>query len=224
VRGWSARPKGDPLAGLAWLLHQSDHKCAPRDTQARAPPSEHGVAGQRSGSSNSEQRPDGQDRDNGPPRAEPRFYSDQKKSASLAVENGLREDTSEHPAVVPASLGRNDRLSVLPVAQPPTFLRTESVNRDGPDFKAAQIGETYGADHYSDDTPGPRWRGALMVVMAVLAFAIVGTVGALGYGVMFSSPWCHPWRALSGFWGPTASSRVMARRGRAKRALSRTKR
>jgi hypothetical protein len=64
--------------------------------------------------------------------------------------------------------------------------RTESVNRDGPDFKAAQIGETYGADHYSDDTPGPRWRGALMVVMAVLAFAIVGTVGALGYGVMFS--------------------------------------
>ena len=178
--------KGDPLAGLAWLLHQSDHKCAPRDTQARAPPSEHGVAGQRSGSSNSEQRPDGQGRDNGPPHAEPRFYSNQKKSASLAVENGLREDTSEHPAVVPASLGRNDRLSVLPVAQPPTFLRTESVNRDGPDFKAAQIGETYGADHYSDDTPGPRWRGALMVVMAVLAFAIVGTVGALGYGVMFS--------------------------------------
>jgi hypothetical protein len=179
--------KGDPLTGLAWLLHQSDHKCAHRDTQARAPLSEHGVAGQSgaSGNSNSEQRPDGQDRDNSPPRAEPRFYGDQKKSASLAVENGLREDTSEHLAVVPASLGRNDRLSVLPDAQPPTFLRTESVNRDGPDLKAAQIGETYGADHYFDDTPGPRWRGALIVVMAVLPFAIVGTVGALGYGAMF---------------------------------------
>ena len=47
-------------------------------------------------------------------------------------------------------------------------------------------GQAYGADDYNDEAPIPR-RGGLVVVMAVLGLAVVGTAGAFGYRAMFGS-------------------------------------
>ena len=47
-------------------------------------------------------------------------------------------------------------------------------------------GQAYGADDYNDEVSIPR-RGGLVVVMAVLGLAVVGTAGAFGYRAMFGS-------------------------------------
>jgi hypothetical protein len=43
------------------------------------------------------------------------------------------------------------------------------------------------ADNFDDEGPAPRKRGGLVVVMAVLALAVLGTAGAFGYRVMFGT-------------------------------------
>ena len=69
--------------------------------------------------------------------------------------------------------------------QAPIFLPTASDGGHDADIQAAAIGGAYGADHYHDDVPWPRWRGNLVVAMAVLALATLGTVGTFAYSVMF---------------------------------------
>jgi hypothetical protein len=69
--------------------------------------------------------------------------------------------------------------------QAPIFLPTASDGRHEADIRAAAIGGAYGADHYHDDVPWPRWRGRLVVAMTVLALAVLGTVGTFAYCVMF---------------------------------------
>ena len=56
-------------------------------------------------------------------------------------------------------------------------------DRNNTDIQAVAIGEAYGADHYHDDVPGSRWRGSLLVVMAVLALAVLA--GTFAYRAMF---------------------------------------
>ena len=73
----------------------------------------------------------------------------------------------------PASSDRDDRPPALPSRQAPIFLPTAFGDRHNPDIQAVAIGGTYGADHYHDDIPGSRWRGGLLVVMAVLALAVL---------------------------------------------------
>jgi len=69
--------------------------------------------------------------------------------------------------------------------QAPIFLPTASDGRHDAEIQAAAIGGAYGADHYHDDVPWPRWRGSLVVAMTVLALAVLGTVGTFAYCVMF---------------------------------------
>jgi hypothetical protein len=82
----------------------------------------------------------------------------------------------------PASSDRDDRPPALPSRQAPIFLPTAFGDRHNPDIQAVAIGGAYGADHYHDDIPGSRWRGGLLVVMAVLALAVLA--GTFAYRVM----------------------------------------
>ena len=83
----------------------------------------------------------------------------------------------------PASPDRDDRPPALPSRQAPIFLPTASDDRNNTDIQAVAIGEAYGADHYHDDIPGSRWRGSLLVVMAVLALAMLA--GTFAYRAFF---------------------------------------
>ena len=83
----------------------------------------------------------------------------------------------------PASPDRDDRPLALPSRQAPIFLLTASDDRHNTDIQAVAIGGAYGADHYHDDIPGSRWRGSLLVVMAVLALAVLA--GTVAYRAMF---------------------------------------
>ena len=83
----------------------------------------------------------------------------------------------------PASPDRDDRPPALPSRQAPIFLPTASDDRNNTDIQAVAIGGAYGADHYYDDVPGSRWRGGLLVVMAVLALAVLA--GTFAYRAMF---------------------------------------
>ena len=83
----------------------------------------------------------------------------------------------------PASPDRDDRPPALPSRQAPIFLLTASDDRHNTDIQAVAIGGAYGADHYHDDIPGSRWRGRLLVVMAVLALAVLA--GTVAYRAMF---------------------------------------
>ena len=53
------------------------------------------------------------------------------------------------------------------------------------EIQAAEVGEAYGADDYYDDAPTPRRRGGLVLVIAVLGLAVLGTAGAFAYRAMF---------------------------------------
>jgi SPOR domain len=66
----------------------------------------------------------------------------------------------------------------------PTAWLTTSDDRDGDDIQAAEIGEPYEADEYHDDPATPRWRYHLVMVIAVIALAGLGAVGAFVYRVV----------------------------------------
>ena len=83
----------------------------------------------------------------------------------------------------PASPDRDDRSPALPSRQAPIFLPTASDDRHNTDIQAVAIGGAYGADHYHDDIPGSRWRGSLLVVMAVLALTVLA--GTFAYRAIF---------------------------------------
>ena len=99
-----------------------------------------------------------------------------------AVKNTSLEDVNHNPAAAdniqsrddgqPASPDRHDRPPALP-----------SRDRHNADIQAVAIGGAYGADHYHDDVPGWRWRGGLLVVMAVIALAVLA--GTFAYRAVF---------------------------------------
>lgn len=50
---------------------------------------------------------------------------------------------------------------------------------------ATPVPGSYRSEDYAEEHPAPRRRGGLVVVMAVLGLAVVGTAGAFGYRAMF---------------------------------------
>ena len=109
-------------------------------------------------------------------RAEPR-----SAAPSEGMPDGDKIQTRDH--LQPASPDRDDRPPALSSRQAPIFLPTASDDHHNADIQAVAIGGAYGADHYYDDVPGSRWRGGLLVVMAVLALAMLA--GTFAYRAFF---------------------------------------
>jgi hypothetical protein len=139
-----------------------------------------------------------------PPPQQEHAYEDEPSSGGrffsgpAARFNGFREDPPVFPVAAPAdniryhddaapgSPSSDDRPPVLPPRQPPpVFPPAAQEERALAEIQAAEVGEAYGADDYDDDALRPRRRGGLVVVMAVLGLAVLGTAGAFGYRAMF---------------------------------------
>ena len=103
--------------------------------------------------------------------AEPRLAA-----PSESMPDGDKIQSRDH--LQPASPDRDDRPPALSI-----FLPTASDDHHNADIQAVAIGGAYGGDHYYDDVPGSRWRGGLLVVMAVLALAMLA--GTFAYRVFF---------------------------------------
>ena len=100
---------------------------------------------------------------------------------SEGMPDGDKIQTRDH--LQPASPDRDDRPPALSSRQAPIFLPTASDDHHNADIQAVAIGGAYGADHYYDNVPGSRWRGGLLVVMAVLALTMLA--GTFAYRAFF---------------------------------------
>ena len=98
--------------------------------------------------------------------------------------SGFREDAGNHSTAddahyggeeAPVSSGRP--ASAFAAAGPEDSYEADEQEHDG--------GHAYAADDYYDDPPSPRRRVGLVVVMAVLGLAVIGTAGAFAYRAMF---------------------------------------
>ena len=106
------------------------------------------------------------------PAASSRYFS-----GPAAKFGGFRQDGSDYVPVDDAQYGNE------PV---PPFVAAPSEHGYGVDEQEHHGDQAYGADDYNDEAPIPR-RGGLVVVMAVLGLAVIGTAGAFGYRAMFGS-------------------------------------
>jgi len=109
--------------------------------------------------------------------------SSQYFSGPAAKFSGFRQDGSDYVPVDDAQY--DPEPTSLSPGRVPGFAAAAPEHGYGAD-KQEHGGEAYGADDYSDEAPIPR-RGGLVVVMAVLGLAVVGTAGAFGYRAMFGS-------------------------------------
>ena len=108
------------------------------------------------------------------------FRADNTRDFPPAADSPGFDD--EAPPVPPMA---DDRPPVLPPRQAPAFPPPAPGERAAGEIQAAEVGEAYGADDYYEDAPRPRRRGGLVLVMAVLGLAILGTAGAFAYRAMF---------------------------------------
>ncbi len=97
--------------------------------------------------------------------------------------SGFREDGGDYVAVDDAQY--DPEPTSLSPERAPAFATATPEHGYGAD-EQEHGGQAYGADDYNDEAPIPR-RGGLVVVMAVLGLAVVGTAGAFGYRAMFGS-------------------------------------
>ncbi len=104
-------------------------------------------------------------------------------SGPAARFSGFRQDGSDYVPVDDAQYDP-DSTSVSP-ERVPAFATAAPEHGYGAD-EQEHGGQAYGADDYDDEAPIPR-RGGLVVVMAVLGLAVIGTAGAFGYRAMFGS-------------------------------------
>jgi hypothetical protein len=74
----------------------------------------------------------------------------------------------------------------LPSPEGSTWLLTASDDRRGDDIQTAETSEAYGVHVDYDDLPSPRWRDRLVMVIAVIALAGLGAVGAFAYRAVFA--------------------------------------
>ncbi len=113
------------------------------------------------------------------PAASSRYFS-----GSAAAFDGFREDGGDYVAVDDAQYRRE------PTADSPGELPPFAAALPDDGYEAGEQehagGQAYDADDYHDEASIPR-RGGLVVVMAVLGLAVVGTAGAFGYRAMFGS-------------------------------------
>jgi len=100
-------------------------------------------------------------------------------------QHGVHYSVSPPPHPSPMSSQRRpaEMIGDQPLVSPErtTSWPTASDDRDGDDIQAAEIGEPYEADEYHDDPATPRWRYCLVIVIAVIALAGMGAVGAFAY-------------------------------------------
>jgi hypothetical protein len=105
-------------------------------------------------------------------RNSPRKTCAEPRSAapSEGITDGERIQSADHSQ--PASPDRDDRPQPFSSRRVPAFLASASDVPDNADFQAVAIGRAYGADHYYAYVPGSRWRGGVLILMAVLALAV----------------------------------------------------
>ena len=113
-------------------------------------------------------------------------------AAGAARERQQGEDHSVSPSPQPSPMSSRLRPAemigdrFLPSPEGPTLLLTASDDRHDDDIQTAETGEAYGAHDCYDDLPSPRWRDRLVIVIAVIALAGLGAVGAFAYRAVFA--------------------------------------
>jgi hypothetical protein len=101
------------------------------------------------------------------------------------------EDHSVSPSPQPSPVSSRLRSAemigdrFLPSLEGSTLSLTASDDRDDDDIQTAETSEAYGAHDY-DDLASPRWRGHLVIVIAVIALVGLGAVGAFAYRAVFA--------------------------------------
>jgi SPOR domain len=108
------------------------------------------------------------------PGARPRYFS-----GSAAKFNGFHENAD--------ALGPDEHAQAAPARRVPASMSAAPADAHPPEEPEHDGRDGYSSDDYYDDTPSPRRRSGLVVVMAVLALAVVGTAGAFAYRAMFGS-------------------------------------
>jgi len=187
----------DPLAELARLIGQSDPYAEGRRSESydsySAEPAENEAEADRGRAADEgfaeEQYDRADDRyaprqaESYPPyEAELRVYQNEPSAGGGHVSGpapqfaGFRED------------GDADyRAEQMPVLRPQEFPAYPRVRSDR-EYEAEELndaGEPYAEHDYYDEPARPRRRTGLVVIMAVLGLAVIGTAGAFGYRAMF---------------------------------------
>ena len=181
---------GDPLAELARLIGQSDPRGDARhERYAADAPDDAAAPGLDWAAEESYPPEHARDDDRyAPPLADSQSYQQQQDrgyanepalggrffSRSAARSGGFRQETGDDPAADDA--GYQDEME-------PGSQRSAD-DRYGADDRQYDDADAYAAEPYRDAPPSRR-RGGLVVVMAVLALAVLGTAGAFGYRAMF---------------------------------------
>jgi hypothetical protein len=115
-------------------------------------------------------------------------------AAGAARERQQGKDHSVSPSPQPSPMSSQLRPAemigdrFLPSLEGPTLLLTASDDRHDDDIQTAETGDAYGAHDYRDDLPSPRRRDRLVIMIAVIALAGLGAVGAFAYRAVFALP------------------------------------
>jgi hypothetical protein len=115
-------------------------------------------------------------------------------AAGAARERQQGKDHSVSPSLQPSPMSSRLRPAemigdrFLPSLEGPTLLLTASDDRHDDDIQTAGTGDAYGAHDYRDDLPSPRRRDRLVIMIAVIALAGLGAVGAFAYRAVFALP------------------------------------
>jgi hypothetical protein len=120
--------------------------------------------------------------------AQERGYETQPAASSRyfsglgAVFNGLRNDDGDYAGAGELKHGHEQ---TMPPSRPlPGFVAPSAVDYEA-DEPQHDVDQAYGADDYQEDPPVPRHRGGLILVVALLGLAVLGTAGAFGLRAMF---------------------------------------
>jgi hypothetical protein len=110
-------------------------------------------------------------------------YEDETPSAGryfsgpAAQFNGFREETE---------VGyREQQVPVLRARDLPAYATAETDESYEPEEPEHDGSKGYAADEYYDEVPSARRRSGVLIIMAVLGLAVVGSAGAFGYRAMF---------------------------------------
>lgn len=110
-------------------------------------------------------------------RESPAWLSSGREEPHDPHEADVPEHDEQHPITA-------DRLLALPALAD----AAADDRYDGEEQEHGQGGDrAYGAEDYYDEPPAARRRGGLIVVMAVLGLAVLGTAGAFAYRAMFGA-------------------------------------
>jgi len=192
-----ANDESDPLAELARLIGQSDPNAEGRRAESySAARSDDAAAASgvdwAADEDYAEEHDRADDRYVPPPPAPPSAasYAPQERddeneprpagryfSGPATQFNGFREEADADY--------RQPQVPVLRARDLPAYATAEADESYEAEEPEHESGEAYAADDYYDEAPSSRRRGGLIVIMAVLGLAVIGTAGAFGYRAMF---------------------------------------